>query len=359
MTLKVGIFGAGHGGVTAAADLTKKGCTVTLYQSQDSKSDLSKLSENNEIILNGEPVKIHAFTRDVKEAVSGQDVLMLAIPAPAVEKVAENIGPHIEDGQHIYINSASAMCSIRFRNVMDKMGIDKDIKVGESMSLTYASRYNAETNEANLIGYNEYNLFAAYPAKDTDEMLEVLGGMYDFVKADTIIEVTLNNGNPESHPGPSILNAGRIDYAGDSFYLYKEGITEHTVNVVHKIDEERQEICRKLGYDAVDKSARSVRSGYFEEGKPLLKQFNESPMLRDILGPTHLENRYITEDVESGLVLWASIADAVGVDTPVMDAVITLTGVLLERDYFEIGLTLDKLGIEIKDAEELNEVMTG
>ena len=359
MTLKIGIFGAGHGGVTAAADLTKSGHEVTLYQTRESGRNLEKIMENNEIILNGEAVKIHSFTRDVEEAVSGQDVLMLTIPAPAVEKVTENFAPYLEDGQHIYINSASAMCSIRLRNVLQKMGIKKDVKVGESMSLTYASRYNAETNEANLIGYNQHNLFAAYPAKDTDEMLEVLSEMYDFVRADTIIEVTLNNGNPESHPGPSILNAGRIDYAGDSFYLYKEGITEHTVNVVHKIDEERQAICKVLGYEAVDKSSRSERSGYFEEGKTLLEQFNESPMLKDILGPTDLENRYITEDVESGLVLWASIADAVGVKTPVMDSVITLTGVLLERDYFEMGLTLDKLGIDIKDAEELNEIMIG
>src|SRR5699024_2078357 len=205
----------------------------------------------------------------------------------------------------------------------------------------------------------QHNRYAANPAKDTDAMLKVLSEMYDFIKADTIIEVTLNNGNPESHPGPSILHAGRIDYAGDSFYLYKEGITEHTVNIVHKIDEERQKICKVLYYEAVDKSARIERSGYFEEGHPLLEQFNGSLILKEILGPTDLQTRYISEDVESGLVLWSSIADAVGVDTPVMDSVITLTGVLLERDYFEIGLTLDKLGIDIKDAEELNKIMIG
>lgn len=86
MTLKIGIFGAGHGGVTAAADLTKSGHEVTLYQSRESGRNLEKIMENNEIILNGEAVKIHSFTRDVEEAVSGQDVLMLTIPAPAVEK---------------------------------------------------------------------------------------------------------------------------------------------------------------------------------------------------------------------------------------------------------------------------------
>src|SRR5699024_1716220 len=236
-------------------------------------------------------------------------------------------------------------------------GIEKDVKVGESMSLTYASRYNPETNEANLLGYNQHNLFAAYPAKDTDAMLKVLSEMYDFIKADTIIEVTLNNGNPESHPGPSILNAGRIDYAGDDFYLYKEGITEHTVNIIHKIDAERQQICRVLDFAAMSKSERSVRSGYFGKSASLQKQYNHAPVLADIQGPADLENRYVTEDVSNGLVLWASIGDAAGVKTPVMDAVITLAGVLLGRDYFNEGVTLKKLGIENVDAAGLNALM--
>src|SRR5699024_9705418 len=118
VTLKMGIFGAGHGGVTAAAGWTEVGHGVTLYQSAESEKNLEKISESNEIILNGEAVKIHSFTREVEEAVSGQNVLMLAIPAPAVEKVTENLAQHLEDGQYIYINSASAMCSIRLRNVL-------------------------------------------------------------------------------------------------------------------------------------------------------------------------------------------------------------------------------------------------
>src|SRR5699024_4919077 len=116
----------------------------------------------------------------------------------------------------------------------------------------------------------EHNLFAAFPARFTGEMLEVLKRMYDHLKpAENIIETTLNNGNPESHPGPSILNAGRIDTAGDEFYLYKEGITEHTVNIIHAIDKERQEICQALDFEAADKSTRSIRSGYFKELRPL------------------------------------------------------------------------------------------
>ena len=250
------------------------------------------------------------------------------------------------------------MSSMRFKRVLNNMKNDIDVKVGETMSLTYASRYDQETNEATLISYNEHNLFAAYPSRFTTEMLEVLGWMYDHLKpAKNIIETTLNNGNPESHPGPSILNAGRIDYAGDDFYLYKEGITEHTVNIIHKIDAERQQICRVLDFEAMSKSERSVRSGYFGKSASLQKQYNHSPVLADIQGPADLENRYVTEDVSNGLVLWASIGDAAGVKTPVMDAVITLAGVLLGRDYFNEGVTLKKLGIENVDAAGLNALM--
>ncbi|MCG1010307.1 NAD/NADP octopine/nopaline dehydrogenase family protein [Salinicoccus sp. ID82-1] len=358
MGLKISIFGAGHGGITAAVDMTERGHTVTLYQSPQSKKDLSKIEETGEINFKGSPVKIDRFTRNIAEAVKGQDVLMLAIPSTAVEPVAESIAPYLEDGQYVLINSASAMCSIRFKRVLHNMKTDVDVKVGETMSLTYASRYHAERNEAELIGYNKHNLFAAYPSRHTEEMLVVFNRMYDYLKpAENIIETTLNNGNPESHPGPSILNAGRIDYAGDQFYLYKEGITEHTVNVIHRIDEERQAICKVLGFEALSKSKRSVRSGYFEEDESLLAQYNNSKILKDILGPTDLENRYVTEDVSNGLVLWASIGDMVDVDTPVMDAVITLTGVLLRRDFFREGVTLSKLGIEKVSSEELNRLM--
>lgn len=358
MTLKISIFGAGNGGITAAADMTEKGHEVTLYQSENSRNDLSKIQETGVINFNGKSVKIHKFTKNVKEAVRGKDVVMLTIPATAVEPIAEKLAPYLEDGQYIMINSASAMSSLRFRRVLNNMKRDVDIKIGETMSLTYASRYHQETNEAVLISYNEYNLFAAYPSRFTEEMLEVLSRMYDYLKpAKNIIETTLNNGNPESHPGPSILNAGRIDYAGEDFRLYKEGITEHTVNVIHKVDEERKSLCDALGFEAVSKSERSVRSGYFEASDSLQKQYNESPVLKDIVGPIDLENRYVTEDVSNGLVLWASIGDEIGVETPVMDAIITLAGALLEKNYFKQGVTLSKLGVENANVSRLNTLM--
>ena len=42
------------------------------------------------------------------------------------------------------------------------------------------------------------------------------------------------------------MNVGRIDYS-EEFSLYKEGITKHTVRLLHAIEIERLNLGRKLG----------------------------------------------------------------------------------------------------------------
>lgn len=107
-----------------------------------------------------------------------------------------------------------------------------------------------------------------------------------------------------------------------------------------------QKICEALEFEALDKSARSERSTYFEPGKPLKEQYNESPVLKDLVGPVTLNNRYVVEDVGYGLVLWKSIAEAVDVETPSIDSIIHLTSLMLEVDFTREGLTLEKIGLD-------------
>ena len=53
---------------------------------------------------------------------------------------------------------------------------------------------------------------------------------------------------PRGSSWSTLLNVGRIDYA-DSFALYKEGITKHTVRLLHAIELERLTLGRKLGFE--------------------------------------------------------------------------------------------------------------
>lgn len=345
--MKVSIIGAGNGGIVAAADLTEKGHEVTLYHSKNALKDPHPNIIEGNVGFKGRVVHFQQYTQDPKLAVADAEVIMTCLPTNALLDIFKEISPHLEDGQMIYINGASSMYSILIHNYLKETRPELTVHIGESMSLTYAARYDYTANEAEVILYSEHNLFSAYPAADTPVMLEKLDQLYDcFVPAKNIMEPALNNGNPESHPAPAILNTGFIDNRGDEFYLYKDGVTEHTIKVIEEIDMERQGICRALGFDAVSKAERSVRSKYFRGSGSLQEQYNTSPVLKDLPGPSSLENRYIVEDVTNGLMLWKSIAEAVKVKTPTIDSIIHLTRLMLDGEYFRHPLTLERLGLD-------------
>ena len=349
---KVAILGGGNGGITAAADLSNKGFEVSMFQSDKFCKNLDVIKKKGEIILQTleeESVeKVHLVTDDIKEAILGAQIIMLAIPGMAVEYFAEILAPVVDEKQIIYINSAAAMGCIRFINKAKEMGIDKKFKICESNSLTYGCRAFADEARVEMSLSVKKLFLGAYPACDTEEIIESLSQIYDcFVPADNIWHVNLENGNPEVHPGPALLNAGRIDYSNGEFWLYREGITEHTINVLKAVESERKALGRALGFEVEGARESRINRGYLEDdkNKSLQELFNTSEVFCAIKGPTSVTNRYITEDISTGLVLWSSLGKILKVPTPNIDAIIVLGGTLLNRDFYKEGLTVEKLGI--------------
>jgi opine dehydrogenase len=240
-------------------------------------------------------------------------------------------------------------------NAAREIGITTDFKIAEANSLTYGTRAFPDTAEVELSLEVKLLYLSAYPSKNTDVCLQACKQIYDYlVPASNIWEVLLRNGNPESHPGPCLLNAGRIEYSGDDFALYTQGITEHTVNIVESIQNERIALGKALGFELDTAAVARVKRGYFETSEgPLHKLFSESKVFSQITGPSSLTSRYFIEDISMGLVLWSDLGKALTVKTPIIDSVIHLGGALLKKDYYTDGLTLDKLGFEFADKEQL------
>ena len=350
---RVAILGGGNGGITAAADLSNKGFEVSLFQSDKFCRNLDVIKEKGEILLqtleSESTEKVHLVTDDIKEAILGAQIIMLAIPGMAVEYFAEILAPVVREDQIIYINSAAAMGCIRFVNKAKEMGIEKKFKICESNSLTYGTRAFADEARVELSLRVKKLFLGSYPASDIDEIMESLSQLYDcFVPAKNIWHVNLENGNPEVHPGPALLNAGRIDYSNGEFWLYKEGITEHTINVLQAVEKERVALGRALGFEVEGARESRINRGYLEEdkNKTLQELFNTSEVFGQIKGPTSVTNRYITEDISTGLVLWSNLGKILKVPTPNIDAIIVLGGTLLQTDFYKIGLTVEKLGIK-------------
>lgn len=350
---EVAILGAGNGGVTAAADLTLQGFNVRLFELNQFASNIHNISKEGGIKFVEQGAEKFAtpsvLTTDIEEAISGADVVMVVVPADAIEYFARLSAPYIEENQIIMINNAASMGSVRFVNEVRSMGIDTIFKIGETASLTYGTR--VEGNRVELYLRVKNLLFAAYPSEDTAEILAVCQTMYpSLVYAANVWETTLNNGNPETHPGPSLLNAGRIEHSEGEFYLYTEGITESVVNVINSVSLERKEICKKIGIKYLTPINRLVELGYCEPEETLKEQYNKSKVFSNIKGPLSLTSRYFTEDISMGLVLWSSIGKALNISTPVIDSIVTLSSSLLKQDFWKDGLTVDKLNLAIDES---------
>ncbi len=348
---KIAILGGGNGGITAAADLTQKGFLVNLLESDKFCKNLEYIKINNEITIEykeqSEVQKINLISSDINDVIEDCEIIMITVPGMGIEYFAQILAPVVKEEQIILINSAPAMASVRFVKKAREMGIKKNFKIGETNSLTYATR--AYVNEARVdVSLKAGKVFlASYPSINTEEVFNACVQIYDcFVKADNVIVVNLENPNPLVHPGPTLLNAGRIDYTNGEFWLYKEGITKHTVNIVKAVEDERGYVAKALDIELEDTKQGRINRGYFvDEDKPLQELFNTSPVFKHIKGPASVEGRYVVEDISTGLVLWSDLGKRLGVATPNIDSIIVLGGTLVGRNFYDEGLTLDKLGL--------------
>lgn len=360
---KVAVLGAGNGGMTAAADLKGRGFEVALYELPQFAKNLEVIQKKGGILLqepNEHPAReefleIDLVTTDIAEAVKDAQIIMLTIPGFAVDSFVEVLEPVVTEEQVIFFNGAASMGCVRFANKAKALGINKKFKLCEVNSLSYGTRGFADEARVELTLRVKKLFFAAYPAEDTAELYDVCKQVYDcIVPAQNIWHTTMENGNPEVHPGPCLLNAGRIDYSEGEFWLYREGMTKHTVNVLHAIEHERMEIGKAFGFDLEDAVESRYRRGYFSNDKEDLQTlFNTSEVFTKIKGPVSCTARYFVEDISDGLVLWSDLAKVAGVPSPNIDAVITLGSSLLQTDFRETGLTLDKLGLDGLTVEEL------
>ena len=97
---KISVLGAGSWGTALAVVLHKTGHEVTIWSIAQDEIDMLKKEREHKDKLPG--VKIAeeiGLTTDLKEAVSGRDMLVVAVPSPYIRSTAKSMAPYVEDGQ--------------------------------------------------------------------------------------------------------------------------------------------------------------------------------------------------------------------------------------------------------------------
>lgn len=353
---RIAILGAGNGGTAMAGDLTLAGHECRLYEFEEWAQNVAAVEARGGIKVTGVAhtglARVALATTQLAKAVEDVELIMVTTQALAHGRLAAALAPLLRSGQAIVLWPGSGG-TLLLRRLWDDLGVTADVILGEAATLPYACRRPEGPGTVSIHRVaGPSNYVAALPATRTPQLMSALDGVYStVVPARSVLEPALYNANIIVHPVGALLNMGRIEHTNGEFWLYKEGITPSVKKVIVAMDGERQAVMTALGH------APKTWEQVFGE---LIGCSYEEFAAVSSQGPFSMKDRYITEDVPTGVTLTASLGRAVGVRTPTFDAMIHLASVVNGTDYYATGRTVASLGLEGLSAEQMARyVMTG
>jgi opine dehydrogenase len=356
--MRVAVLGSGGGALAVAADLGQAGHEAVLADLPAFAANLAPVREQGGVRvgagLYGWRVQPVAVAETVAEAVAGAELVIVVVPCFGHEPFVEALTPLLQEGQALlFFGEGSG--SIIARQALLRAGKGA-VRVGELNTLPYLARPagpGGVTADRKIGGV----LLAGLPASETAGLLAMVQGVWDYITpAGSVWETVLVNYNAIDHVATLITNVGTMENRTGGMLLWGEGATPSVVRAIEAVDGELFAIRQALGLSDTRRYRDFlIAQGFAPDVGDLYAVVRASKLVQGYVatGPQGLQTRYLTEDVPYALVLAASLGDAVGVDTPVIDGLIALASVMLQRDFRVEGRTLATLGLSGLDAAAL------
>jgi opine dehydrogenase len=338
------VIGGGNGGRAMLAYIVNKGYHVDLYNR--SLDNVRAIKEEGGVWARGKLEGFYSVDKvsdNLEELAPRADIIVVVVPAFAHEEIATNLAPHLKHAQTIILNPGRTFGALLFRRILDQNWVPSDVYVGETQTLLFTSR--ALTGNGVEIHYIKDVIDLSCTPED--KILVVHARIHDvfpqFRPVKDLLSTTLNNIGCIFHPATTLLNASTIDRA-QSLLFYKEGISPNVAEVLGNIEKEITSVGEKLGIKIM-RVVDWIEQTYGVRAPTIYEAIQQVQAYKNISAPITLNTRYLLEDVPTGLVPISSVASHVGVETPTINAIIQLSGVVCGKDFWKEGRTVEKIGI--------------
>ena len=277
------------------------------------------------------------------QAIKGVSHIFVVTQALGHEAVAKMCAPHLEENQTLVLFPGSGG-TLQVAKTFRDVGVTRQVHLAETVTLPYACRLRGPAY-VNVHATSSPMIVAGLPASETKGVIEALAPLFpSLTPATHVLETALCNPNIVLHPIGVLFNLGRIEYSQGEFWMYREGFTPSVIKILEALAAERAAVLEPL--DVKLEPSKAYYEWRYE------KSWSDFAAVSS-QGPASANTRYISEDIPIGMVLLASLGQKLNVPTPTARALIHISSVIHNTDYWQAGRTMEKLGLAGMTVEEL------
>lgn len=366
---RVTVVGTGNAGLTAAYHLSLNGAEVCLFGAPGFDQPLDDIRNAGGLRaigeLNGVDMlfpgfqSVHTLTRDPSEAAAFADVLVLPVPSFAQLPLFDALLPHLRDDQLVLLMPGN-FGSLALRHRQHERGFHQRLILADAISIPWACRATGPAEVA-IMGLKTCLPVATLPADRGDEAQERLSRLLPLpVRVlDNVLAAGLENINFGGHPLLTTLSMGLLENFEGDFNYYRDCCSPATARAAAVMEDERQRTGRALGLNLMSELAAMNMLYDLHAGSVYELNRTSDAHGKITSAPSSPTHRYITEDVPFLLVPIQALARLCQVDTPMIDACITIANAYNQADYTRSGRTLSTMGLAGASREQLLDLVGG
>jgi opine dehydrogenase len=342
--MRVAIIGVGNIRCALAVDLESRNLGATLWAAPGHRRIFNQLCEQG--YLNATEAITGRFhpklSEDLDRVIKSTEIIIVAIPATGHDAILTELAKY-NFSQHviifIYSNFFAPIAAAR-------INAKAIISTSRSPYSTRTEEYDTGEVKIRVNGIKKRLEIASFEEVDQSTR-DKLGQIFviPLVWHPNTLQLDLSANHGVVHPPTMLSNIGPI-MRKENLFFYRDCMTPEVCNLMLAADRERLGVAAALGFTGMETVVETFNADYGMEFSDLATLFEDIDVLNKRRGlPPNMRARQLSQDIPFWCVPVASLAKALGVETPIIDSWILSSTSINQTDYRKIGRTLEAFGL--------------
>jgi len=381
------ICGAGNAAHVFIPYFANEGFNVTVFA--DFKDEAARLlkgqTDNGGIMIHDrcDPKNIKEYkgsasviSKDASKTVPQADYIIVALPSFAMTNVFKGLKPYLKTGAIIYCMPGQGGCEFVAKEIIGDLLALGEVTMAGVIPMPLNCRIDEWGKKVQLAALKATYDLATIPAGNAAKAAKAFSNLMGGKKVNIIgnyVGIGLHASNPNIHPGRlmGLIGHWKQGVVLPENPLFYETFDDKSAEWCQKISDERKKvwetICQKVPgtgkasqVPAIKPYIESIYAGQIADTSTLAKCFNTNDGYKGFRCPykqveggfvPDTSNRYFTEDIPEGFCMYKGVADLAGVETPVIDQILTFLQGLMGKEYIKNGKLIGRNVPETKSPQ--------